>query len=40
MVVVVGEGMPMVVGVPMVVSRERWVQLMVVASAMWVEVVW
>ena len=34
MVVVVGEGMPMVV------SRERWVQLMVVASAMWVEVVW
>ena len=34
MVVVGGEGMPMVV------SRERWVQLMVVASAMWVEVVW
>ena len=32
MVVVVGEGMPMVV------SRERWVQLVVVA--MWVEVVW
>ena len=34
MVVVVGEGMPMVVSV------EKWVQLMVVASAMWVEVVW
>ena len=34
MVVVVGEGMPMVV------SEEKWVQLMVVASAMWVEVVW
>ena len=34
MVVVVGEGMPMVV------SGERWVQLMVVVSAMWVEVVW
>ena len=34
MVVVVGEGMPMVV------SGEKWVQLMVVASAMWVEVVW
>ena len=34
MVVVGGEGMPMVV------SRERWVQLMAVASAMWVEVVW
>ena len=33
-VVVVGEGMPMVV------SREKWVQLMFVASAMWVEVVW
>ena len=33
-VVVVGEGMPMVV------SREKWVQLMLVASAMWVEVVW
>ena len=34
MVVVVGEGMPMVV------SGEKRVQLMVVASAMWVEVVW
>ena len=34
MVVVVGEGMSMVV------SRERWVQLMVGGSAMWVEVVW
>ena len=34
MVVVVGEGMPMVV------SRERWVQLMVVVSAMWVDVAW
>ena len=33
-VVVVGEGMPMVV------SREKWVQLMLVASAMWVEVEW
>ena len=34
MVVVVGEGMPMVV------ARERWVQLAAVAAAMWVEVVW
>ena len=34
MVVGVGEGMPMVV------ARERWVQLMAVAAAMWVEVVW
>ena len=34
MVVVVGEGMPMVV------SWERWVQLMAVAAAMWVEVAW
>ena len=34
MVVVVGEGMPMVV------ARERWVQLTAVAAAMWVEVVW
>ena len=34
MVVVVDEGMPVVV------SRERWVQLMVVVSAMWVEVAW
>ena len=34
MVVVGGEGMPVVV------SRDRWVQLMAVASAMWVEVVW
>ena len=34
MVVVGGEGMP-VVG-----SRDKWVQLMAVASAMWVEVVW
>ena len=33
-VVVGGEGMPVVV------SRDRWVQLMAVASAMWVEVVW
>ena len=33
MVVVGGEGMPVVV------SRDRWVQLMAVASAMWVEVV-
>ena len=33
-VVVVGEGMPSVV------AREKWVQLMLVASAMWVEVVW
>ena len=34
MVVVGGEGMRVVV------SREKWVQLMAVASAMWVEVVW
>ena len=34
MVVVVGEGMPMVV------SWGRWVQWMAVAAAMWVEVVW
>ena len=34
MVVVGGEGMPVVV------SRDMWVQLMAVASAMWVEVVW
>ena len=34
MVVVGGEGMPVVV------SRDRWVQLMAAASAMWVEVVW
>ena len=34
MVVVGGEGMPVVV------SRDKWVQLMAVASAMWVEVVW
>ena len=34
MAVVGGEGMPVVV------SRDRWVQLMAVASAMWVEVVW
>ena len=34
MVVVVGEGMSMVV------SWERWVQLMAVAAAMGVEVVW
>ena len=34
MVVVGGEGMPVVA------SRDRWVQLMAVASAMWVEVVW
>ena len=34
MVVVGGEGMPVVV------SRDRWVQLMAVTSAMWVEVVW
>ena len=34
MVVVVGEGMPMVV------AREKWVQLTAVAAAMWVEVVW
>ena len=33
-VVVGGEGMLVVV------SRDRWVQLMAVASAMWVEVVW
>ena len=34
MVVVADEGMPMVV------ARERWVQLAAVAAAMWVEVVW
>ena len=34
MVVVVGEG------TPMVVSWERWVQLMAAAAAMWVEVGW
>ena len=34
MVVVVGEGMPMGV------SWDRWVQVMAVAAAMWVEVVW
>ena len=34
MVVVGGEGMPVVV------SRDKWVLLMAVASAMWVEVVW
>ena len=33
-VAVVGEGMPVVV------SREKWAQLMAVASAMWVGVVW
>ena len=34
MVVVVGEGMPMDV------SWDRWVQVMAVVAAMWVEVVW